>query len=47
MKALPDEEGIETGGTLLLRNYASMKALPDEEGIETTDPNLNAQIIWV
>ena len=39
MKALPDEEGIETVTKAV---YAScgkgMKALPDEEGIETFRP---------
>ena len=36
MKALPDEEGIETLGTRTrVRGGRRMKALPDEEGIET------------
>ena len=42
MKALPDEEGIETLAPIIpdLKTRC-MKALPDEEGIETrryTDP---------
>ena len=36
MKALPDEEGIETFSGSWAQSLASgMKALPDEEGIET------------
>ena len=35
MKALPDEEGIETHPELYLSYCLCMKALPDEEGIET------------
>ena len=35
MKALPDEEGIETEFSAKVRQPARMKALPDEEGIET------------
>ena len=39
MKALPDEEGIETcPKEASEHNARSMKALPDEEGIET-DPS--------
>ena len=37
MKALPDEEGIETlRRPNPLPEKVSMKALPDEEGIETS-----------
>ena len=48
MKALPDEEGIETPIPRLLsmpRNR--MKALPDEEGIETspTSPTARARSV--
>ena len=35
MKALPDEEGIETQSSFNAANASCMKALPDEEGIET------------
>ena len=35
MKALPDEEGIETRRVAQWSSPSSMKALPDEEGIET------------
>ena len=35
MKALPDEEGIETRDEPSIPFRACMKALPDEEGIET------------
>ena len=35
MKALPDEEGIETQFERFQSVPGSMKALPDEEGIET------------
>ena len=36
MKALPDEEGIETARVSSMVDLTpSMKALPDEEGIET------------
>ena len=35
MKALPDEEGIETHVCFKKSNRSCMKALPDEEGIET------------
>ena len=35
MKALPDEEGIETLYQLKSASDSCMKALPDEEGIET------------
>ena len=38
MKALPDEEGIETSARWILCSIAGMKALPDEEGIETPEP---------
>ena len=38
MKALPDEEGIETGPPVDEESRSCMKALPDEEGIETTKP---------
>ena len=35
MKALPDEEGIETSRAWSFSCTIRMKALPDEEGIET------------
>ena len=35
MKALPDEEGIETVFFSAKAKLTGMKALPDEEGIET------------
>ena len=35
MKALPDEEGIETYLRRIVSAVVGMKALPDEEGIET------------
>ena len=35
MKALPDEEGIETPSLAEFSPSFRMKALPDEEGIET------------
>ena len=35
MKALPDEEGIETTVKASQMRWMCMKALPDEEGIET------------
>ena len=38
MKALPDEEGIETARSARwILCKSRMKALPDEEGIETVE----------
>ena len=48
MKALPDEEGIETLRWVPASRCAQrMKALPDEEGIETPQGALNGTKVCV